>query len=69
MSYLALRERGGPSPDPAPAGLPAHHYDPNAGLNVLDGDGAVLVETVGSVMFGFTITNHPPPIGAKKDDD
>lgn len=68
MAYLALRERC-PSQDTAPAPLPAHHYDHRVGLNVVDDSGAVLVEAADGAMFGFTITNHPPPIGAKKDDD
>ncbi|MCF2530285.1 hypothetical protein [Yinghuangia soli] len=72
MRYLALRERhrgDDAPPDGAAAVLPAHRYDPLAGLNVLEDGGAVLVEAVHGPMFGFTITNHPQPIGAKKDDD
>ncbi|MFF4344151.1 hypothetical protein ACFY00_30005 [Kitasatospora sp. NPDC001540] len=49
--------------------LPRHYYDPARGLNVTAG-GTPLVEAMpNDVLVGFTITNRPPPIGSKKDDD
>ncbi|MFJ7907487.1 hypothetical protein [Kitasatospora sp. NPDC096204] len=66
MAYLALRGARTASAVALTSVLPEHSYSQVAGLNIT-ADGVPLVEAAD--VRGFTITNRPPPLGSKKDDD